>query len=405
MPAVKTPIGPDPYYDRWHLWVEEARTGKIITKDLVPSDLSVLRVLSGPAQVEFKVHPKQPSVQEPNGIGPIQFKPYGHIIHAVKDDLNGDEKIWASGIFQPSDVDPATGVLSAKATGFSDYAKGIPWLENWNPIAVDPFEIVSRIWAHIQSYANGLMGSGITVYPTLSGTQMLPGFSFQNEDFVQDFFAIFIREVDRNDCGDYINKLARDIPFDYWEESDWNPLTRKVDKKIRLAYPHGGVDQTDLIFRLGENVSAATQKNQSEISWFSDITYKGYFPGKEYSGTIINADPTRLRRVMDEVDLHIDSNERAQMWANRRLTRRQIPYFFESLDVSPYHPNAPFSSYDVGDLIRYQGPMQWHGNIDQKHKVMMMGWDEKKGGLELRTMAEGQFNYDPIEYVPPGGTP
>jgi hypothetical protein len=402
---VATPTGPSTFYDRWHLWVEEIRTGRIITKDLVPQELSVLQVLSGPSSIGFKVHPKMPSVQAPGTNGPIQFKPYGHIIHAVKEDVHGDEKIWASGIFQPSDIDPDSGVMSVKCTGFSDYAKGLPWLENWNPIAVDPFEIVARIWTHLQSYTNGVMGSGITVYPTTSGTQMLPGFSFQNEEFVQDFFAIFIRAVDRNDCGDYINKLARDIPFDYFEEATWNPSTRMIDKAIRLAYPKGGVDQSDIIFRLGENVSAATQKAESEINWFSDITYKGYFPGKEYSATISNPDPTRLRRVMDETDLHIDSNERAAAWANRRLTRRQIPYYFESIDVSPYHPNAPFSSYNIGDTIRYQGPMQWHNNIDQKHRVMMMGWDEKKNSLELRLMAEGAFNYDPIEYVPAGGTP
>ena len=397
------------FYDRWHLWVEETRTGRIITKDLIPQELSVLRILSGPSQIEFKVHYNEPSVQIPGGQGPIIFKPYGHYIHAVKEDQAGNEKIWATGIFQPSDVDSQTGVLSVKATGFSDYLKGIPWLENWNPIAVDPAEIFTRAWAHAQSYANGNLGVKVTnldgSMPASTGTQMLPGFSFEGEEFVQDFFAIFIREVDRNDLGDYVNKIARDIPVDYLETSEWNPDTRKVDKSIRLAYPKSGVDQTDLIFRLGENVKAAQQKIESEINWFSDVTVKGYFPGKQYSSTLANADPDRLRRVMDEQDLHIDSNERAAAWAHRRLSRRQIPHYFESMTVEPYHWNAPFMSYDVGDTIRYQGPMHWHGMIDQKHRVMMMGWDETKGELELKTMAEGAFNYDPIQYVPPGGTP
>ncbi|QGJ90067.1 minor tail protein [Mycobacterium phage Indlulamithi] len=383
------------YYDRFHYWVQDIH-GNWLTKDLVGQDASLMRVLSGPAQLELKIHPKDPSVQMPGEDGPIQFKPWGHIVHAMKEDLNGNEVPWISTIVQPSDVDPQTGVLSLRGQGFSGYANGIPWLQNWNPISVDPFEVIWRIWQHIQSYPQGDLG--VTVYPTVSGTQMLPGFSFENEEFVQNFFAIFIRAVDRNDCGDYINKLARDIPIDYFEESVFNAATNKIDKKIRLAYPQGGVDQTDLIFRLGENVSAATPKQETEINWFSDITIKGYFPGKEYSATISNADTDRLRRVMDEQDLHVDSNERAAAWGRRRLTRRQIPYYFESIVVDPYHPNAPFGSFDVGDLIRYQGPMHWKGNIDQKHKVMMMGWDEAKGQMELKTMAEGAFNYDPIVY-------
>lgn len=383
------------YYDRWRLWVEDIH-GNIITKDLVPQEFSFLRMLSGPCDIQFKVHPSEPSVQIPNGVGPIQFKPYGHLIHAVKENPDGSEKIWGTGIFKPSDVDPDTGVMTVKATGFSEYAKGIPWLENWNPIAVDPFEIVHRIWNHIQSFPNGNLG--VTVYPTSSGTQMLPGFSFQNEEFVQDFFAIFIREADRNDCGDYINKLARDIPFDYFEESTYNPSTNKVDKAIRLAYPKGGVTQEGIIFRLGENVSDTTQRTEAEIDWFSDVTFQGYFPGKEYSATLSNADPDRLRRVQDETDLHLDSNERTAAWAHRWLTRRQVPRYFDSLTVEPYHSNAPFGSYDVGDTIRYQGPMHWHGNINQQHRVMMMSWDESKDQVQLKTKAEGAFSYDPIVY-------
>jgi hypothetical protein len=232
---------------------------------------------------------------------------------------------------------------------------------------------------------------------------MLPGFSFNGENFIQDFFAIFIREIDRNDCGDYINRLARDIPFDYWETSAWNVAKTAITKRIKLAYPAGGVDQTDLVFRMGENVLGATPKQESEVNWFSDITVNGFFPGKVYSHTLVNADPARYRRVMDETDLNIDSNERAKAWAKRRLSRRQFPNQFESIIIDPYHPNAPFASYDVGDIIRVVGPMPWVSPaVDTKHKILAMSWDEKSGQIEARTMAEGAFNYDPIEYVPPG---
>jgi hypothetical protein len=387
------------YYDRFHFMIED-RHGNIVARDVVGQEAQITRMLSGPCQIEFKLPPKEPSIQQPGGGGPIVLKPYGHFIHAMKTDLQGNEIIWASGLFQPSDIDPESGVMSVRAEGFSNYPKGLPWLENWNPIAVDPFEIFVRIWNHIQSYPNGDMG--VTVYPTTSGTQMLPGFSFNNEDFVQDFFAIFIRESDALDCGDYLNKLARDIPFDYWEESTWEGGSSPVVKKIRLAYPNGGVDQSDLLFQAGTNVNALTPKQESEVNWFSDIRIKGFFPGKVYSAQIANADPDRFRRVMDELDLHIDSNERAAAWGHRRLTRRQFPKQWESIVVDPYHPNAPFTSYDVGDLIRIQGKMPWEGlDVNQKHKIMAMQWDEKSGGMQLSTMAEGAFNYDPIEYVAP----
>lgn len=397
------------YYDRFRFVVEDVH-GNILTRDMVAMEPNVSRVLSGPAEINLKLHPKEPSLQLPNLGGPIQFKPWAQWIHALKFDLDGNEKIWASGIVQPSEIDPQTGILSLKAQGFSNYAKGIPWLENWNPIAVDPFEVVDRIWQHIQSYANS--GLGVSTYsldvdgethivPPVSGTQMLPGFSFDNEEFIQDFFAIFIRAVDRNDCSDYINKLARDIPFDYFEEAEWAGGAEPILKKLRLAYPSGGVDQTDLIFRTGENVMATTPKQETEVEWFSDITMNGYFPGKVYSSTISNADEDRYRRVMDEVDLHINSNERAAAWGRRLLSRRQFPAAqFESIIIDPYHPNAPHGSFNVGDKIRIQGEIPWAGNIDVIHKVMTHTWDEAKNIVQLGVMAEGAFNYDPIEYIP-----
>lgn len=383
------------YYDRFYFIVED-NAGRIITKDLMPQQVKVVRTLSGPCQIEFSIHPKDPSVIDSTTGKPIDFKPWGQWIHACKYDFNGNLKVWASGIVQPSDVAPDTGIMSLKAEGFSNYAKGLPWLQDWNPIAVDPFEIVGKIWDHIQSFDNGNLG--VEVYPLVSGTQMLPGFGFNNEKYVKNFFAIFIRQTDRVDCGDYINKLARDIPFDYFEES--TIVNGQIKKAIRLAYPFGGVDQEDLIFRLGENVVSATPKQEVQQNWFSDITIKGYLPGKEYSATLANADPTRYRRVMDETDLHIDSNERSAAWAHRLLTRRQVPFYFDSIVIDPYHPNAPFGEFDVGDLITVQGPTAWHGDITQKHKILMMAWDETKNVVELKLLAEGAFSYDPIEYIP-----
>ena len=388
------------YYDRFRFAVEDVH-GNILARDVVGLEVSILRMLSGPCEIDFKIHPRDPSIQHPDGSGPIQLRPWAYWIHALKDDPYGNELVWASGLMQTSEVDPQSGIMNVKAEGFSNYPKGIPWLENWNPFAVDPFHVVERIWAHVQSYPNSNLG--VTVYPTESGTQMLPGFYFNNEEFVQDFFAIFIRASDLNDCGDYLNKLARDIPVDFVEESSWNADRSGIDKKLHLAYPKMGVDQTDLTFRINQNVSATTPKQESEIDWLSDIIIKGYFPGKEYSSAISNADPDRYRRVMKEQDLHIDSDERAAAWAHRRLTRRQTPSYFESIIVDPYHSNAPFGTYDVGDTIMIEGPMPWipTGFVKQKHRIMMMGFDESKATIELKLMADGAFNYDPIEYVPP----
>jgi hypothetical protein len=379
------------FQDRLRFIVEDVH-GNILSRDLIVSEPKVVRTLSGPCNIEFKLHPDEPSVQG------ISFKPWSCWIHVEKM-VFGVRKIIASGIIQPGEVDPESGILSVKAQGFSGYLKGIPWDTNWNPIAVDPFEIFERVWADAQFPSGGNLG--VTVYPTTSGTQLLPGFSFDNEELVMDFFAIFIRAIDFVDCGDYLNKLARDVPIDYFEESTWNAGRTAITKKIHLCYPSGGTDQTAVTsFRINENIVKAAPKQDVEIGWISDIIMRGWFPGKVYSYTLSNADPDRYRRVMKEDDLQINSNERAAAWAHRRLARRQIPHYYENITIDSNHPNAPFGTWDVGDTINVQGNMPWVGMVSQRHRITAYMYDDTTGLVDMQLMAEGAFNYDPIYYPP-----
>src|SRR6478609_10596264 len=119
--------------DRIRIIVEDAH-GNILSHDLEPMTPPVVtKKLSGPSNISFQIHPKQPSVQG------IDFKAWGTWIHAEKL-LRGERKILASGILKPGEIDPASGMAQIEAEGFSAYPKGLPWLENWNPITVDPAE-------------------------------------------------------------------------------------------------------------------------------------------------------------------------------------------------------------------------------------------------------------------------
>jgi hypothetical protein len=214
-----------------------------------------------------------------------------------------------------------------------------------------------------------------------------------------DFFAQFIRATDKTDCGDYIDKLARDIPFDYVEQSSWNSDRTAINKQIFLGYPKAGIEQNWLCFIINENVMEAVPHIETQIDWVSDITIDGWFPGTEYSASLTNADPARYRRSISQDDARINSNERAAAWSRRKLTRRQTPAYWDSIVVDMGHPNAPFGFYDVGDRIMVRGLMPYIGYVNQQHKILAIKVDEQKGSCELTLKAEGAFNYDPIFYA------
>lgn len=381
--------------DRMRFICEEARTGKILSRDLTVTKPQVLRALSGPCNIRLDI-----TYQDYMNNG-IYFKPWGHWIHVEKRIL-GERKIWASGIVQPSEVDKQSGVLHLEAQGFAGYPKNIPWLDNWNPLVVDPFEVVHRIWEHVQSYEDGDLG--VEVYPIESGLQMLPGYAFDGNLLNLDFFAIFIRAEDKQSCQDWIDKLSRDIPFDYIEESEWNPTRTGINKKIFLGYPTAGAQQDNLAFVINENVIEAKPHIETEVDWASGVVVDGWAPGTAYSSSFTNADPTRYRRIVLQDDARINSTERAAAWARRKLTKRQTPAYWESIIVDMDHPNAPFGFYDVGDRIWVRGPMPWVGDVNQLHKIIAIAVEEEKGMCQLTLKADGAFEYDPIYYQGTGNT-
>ena len=381
---------------RWRIIVQELRGARgIVTYDLNVTNLRITRALSGPFDLQCDVNPNDPSTAG------IYFKPWRQIIHVEKIML-GKRRVWGSAIVQPSDVDENTGILHLKAKGFSCYPRGIPWLEDLNWLANDAYRPVVEIWRHLQNdFPNGNLG--VEVYPTTSGVEMLPGYAFDGDLLNLNFFATFVRQTDRLDCGDYIDALARDVPFDYVEQSAWNTDRTDVVKKIKLGYPRLGVIQENLAFILNENVISAKPHTESQVDWVSDVGITGYFPGVEYSTRLANADPDRLRRYLDEDTAFIDSNERSAAWAHRRLARRQTPPYWETITILPNHPNAPLGSFDVGDSIIVKGNMPWVGEVAQYHKVIAITVDTEKGVVQLTLKAEGAFNYDPI-FFPSGVT-
>lgn len=375
--------------DKPRIIVEQANTGVILYRDLEVVEPKFGKQLSGPGFLSFQLMPKA------NPLFPwSRNKQWVH----VEMEIRGVRKIVLSTIVKSAVPDPETGVMTIECYGFSDYLKEKPWLVNINDIAVDPFEIAARIWTHVQNYSNAQLG--VEVYPQFSGTQMLPGFGFDGSTLTFDFFALFIRAVDFVDCADQFNALARDIPFDFVEESFWDENRTEIFKRIHLSYPHGGVQHEYLSFVKGENVMKMELADEKDIEPKTDIIIRGWSPGKVYDSRLSTAESDRLRDVIMEEDAKINSNERGKALAGRKLARRNVPKYWKKIVIDPNHPNAPFGEWEVGDLVFVRGRDPWYGDIAAWHRIVSWAYDPKSGLCELGLKVEGAFNYDPIDYDP-----
>lgn len=380
--------------DRMRFTVIEANTNNILARDLVVKEPQVIVNLSAPSRCMFKV----PAGEQYHSSAAIDWKTWGHII-VPEIEFNGVRKCLGAQIVSKCDVDYQSGDMVIEGLGIMGYPKGIPWLSNYSPIAVDPAEVIQKVWSDCQNYTNANLG--VQVLPALLGVEMLPGYSFDGNTLNFDFFAMFIRETDFVDSGDIITGIARDMPLDMLEEVSWNAGRTALTKVIRLGYPYLGFSQQSLAFILGENVITAECAEELEIEPVSDIIIRSWRPGKTYTSQLSNADMSRFRRVIMEEDASINSTERAAAWAKRKLTRRNIPKSFQKITIDLSHPNAPAGSFWVGDSIYVEAKnYPWKGDIAGWHRVTSMTFkdDQTIGEVSLRT--EGAFNYDPIEYDP-----
>lgn len=395
--------------DRIKFSVIKVNTNQIITNDLLYSDAQVMVNLSGPSRCTIKI----PQPEQYRSAAGIDWKTWGYwLIPEIG--VGGQRKFLGAQLVNKVNVDPKSGELLIEGLGFMGYPKGIPWLENYNPIAVDPAEVIQRIWAHVQNYTNANLG--VEVYPASTGTQMLPGYSFDGTELVFDFFAMFIRAVDFQDCGDIITSLARDLPLDMLEEVTWTGTL--PTKKIHLGYKFLGLKQTALEFIQGENVIHSEKAEETDIEPVTDVIIRGWRPGSVYSSTLnietvneelvqegkpqIVADPLeRVRRVIMEEDANIDSTERAQAWARRRLTRRNIPKSFKTIIVDPNHPNAPIDNWWLADTVYVKAEnYPWYGTIEGWHRITSITFKSNELLVEIGLKVDGAFNYDPIKFEP-----
>lgn len=395
--------------DRIKFSVIRVNTNQIITTDLLFTDATVTVNLSSPSRSQIKI----PQPEQFRSAAGIDWKTWKYwIIPEIG--IGNQRKFLGAQLLTRVDIDPQSGELNLEATGFLGYPKGIPFLQDYNPIAEDPATIIQTVWAHLQNFTNANLG--ISVQPNKLNVLMTPGYSFDGNVLNFDFYCIFLRAVDFQDSGDIINSLARDLPLDMLEEVTWTgSLPNKV---VRLGYPQLGYKRTALNFKMGENVLSAELADELEIEPVSDVIIRGWRPGSTYSSQLnietINAelvaagkpqlvaDPLeRVRRTIMEEDANIDSTERAQAWARRRLTRRNIPRSFKKIMIDPNHPNGPIDDFWLADSIYVQAASYpWIGEIKGWHRVTSLTFKANELPVEVGLKVDGAFNYDPIGYVP-----
>jgi len=183
------------------------------------------------------------------------------------------------------------------------------------------------------------------------------------EPYVLDWF-------NATDCGQELDKLAQETPFDYVEEHYWQ-ADGTIGHRVRVEYPRLGYRRTDLAFVQGENVVEVVQATRNGDAFANTV----YGIGKGEGALSLRAEVAqrdgRLRRPAVYTDKGADTKTRLTALSRGELARRSLDVEVSSIVVRD-HPNARIDSWNIGDDILVEADLPWLGWVEVWSRVV--GW-------------------------------
>ena len=334
----------------WRFQLMSLPSREWIDRDLQLAGAEVTHGLSAPASI--------------SGTLPVEYR------HLAGPDGNPRLTEWGCGIVaQYADqepvfaivdrVSPAGQTLAAEAGGFSMYPTGQPWMgEDYAGVKVDPFDMIRKIWEHLQSYPDSDLRVSVdsvkspvrvgeeekdVEFTTGSGEDV----SFQAGPFRLAWWAT-------DDLGKVQADIFADMPAEYRERSAWDG--EDIVHRLELGYPQLGVRRNELRFEIGVNVRVVPSVTSRDYA--SAVLLMGAGEGRSKIRAHVAQNLGRLRRVHVDTDSSLNSKAAAQKAAAPILAGMDGAAGVEELVVID-HPNAPLGSYQPGDEIQVLGDLGW----------------------------------------------
>ncbi|MFI1201602.1 hypothetical protein ACH4VR_19485 [Streptomyces sp. NPDC020883] len=224
---------------------------------------------------------------------------------------------------------------------------------------LDAFDAFRRIWTHVQSRPYGNIGLTIDTH--------LLGENLGAEDGSDPWELAWYNHPD---CGQALDSLARDLPFDWIETHAWASGTgNTIDHRLRLGKPRLGRKRPDLRFAAGENISAVAKPEGMGDEFANEVIVLGKGEGQKMRRAQLHRYDGRLRRVAVVTDKQLVADRALRTRGEQELAGRTQALQIPAIQIVD-HPNARFGSWQLGDDIRVQVHVPWVGDVDVWHRIV-----------------------------------
>jgi hypothetical protein len=354
-PIHRTIYARPPISHPFRLIVQRILDGKIVDWDLnVNSDFQYTKQLSGPTIMSG-------SFREALSIQELGLDGYAFWFH-----VEIDNEIRASAVMLPPQY---------QENGLSFTCEGVSAIPHWHDyggvltgVGLDPLSITRNIWNYVQSQPDS--NYGVTLTQNLSGiklgtparTETIPPVPPDTESTIREIDAEPYELVwwEGTNCGEEIDSLAQEAPFDYIERSKYTLAKDDVAHFIDLGFPRVGTARPNLIFN-EENILEIVPVQEAEDAYASTVIIVGAGEGRDaIRGQATRRFGIRVPKTVTITDKNVKTTAHANSMAVEEVNRRQGKLFeISEISIKGNHEYAPQGSYSEGDDISVEVEIPW----------------------------------------------
>lgn len=367
----------------WRFHAQDILNRTWIHRDLPLTGATLTDTLSGPGALTGTIPPGALAPDELEALAE-----WGTLIVAEQ-----EGRVRGGGILTSAEEED-TGALSLTCTGISAYPDGQPLMSDlvWGGAnaqgrsghGVDPAQVVTALWEHLQALPDGNLGvhtvAAATPYrlgswynaakqPTEQDPNPDPG-EAEDEipiDRVWDpavdskpapakgkrvHWSYGLHWHDNITIGDTLDQLCKQVPMDYREHYTWEgPDKQRVRLGIEYGHPRLGARRPSLRLALGENLLEPPETVRDADEYANTVVALGAGEGSKQPRHTAARRDGRLRRatVIERGDTTRTAALKAA--ANEELERARHTLDITRLVLDATHPNAPAGSFAPGDDV------------------------------------------------------
>ncbi|WFR66647.1 hypothetical protein P9139_18155 [Curtobacterium flaccumfaciens] len=179
---------------------------------------------------------------------------------------------------------------------------------------------------------------------------------------------------DTPNCGQEIDNLAEQTPFD-WTERHYFDSAGEVHHEIQVQYPRAGRFRSDLRFATGENITEVVQA-QSDGDDFANEVFgvgAGEGAGALRRSTAVRNGRLRTVSVVSAKDVSRSASLDAKI--RKELAARLNTLSFPKITVRDSR-QTPIGSWNLGDDILVQADIPWLGRQSIRHRIVAWSQDD-----------------------------